>query len=164
MSGDTSQEAFDRVLEFVGEGDSLIAACRRPGMPSKSSVLRRVRSDQSGFARAYEAALEERAQVLMARYDLILDKLEEGRIDPSSARVLLDGLKLRMQLDDRRLSERQRTEVTAAEGKPLFPEREPISDFELARFMAYTLTKAGALPPTEHPEPLRLSHLTGRSS
>jgi hypothetical protein len=164
MSGDTtSSEAFARVLEFVGEGNSLIAACRRQGMPGKSSVLGRLRSDPS-FARAYEAALEERAQVLMARYDSILDKLEEGRIDPSSARVLLDGLKLRMQLDDRRLSERQRTEVTAAEGKPLFPEREPISDFELARFMAYTLTKADMVTKTEYPEPLRLSHLTGRST
>jgi hypothetical protein len=162
MNGDTtSPEAFDQVLAHVGEGDSPISACRRPGMPSKSSVLRRVRSDPS-FARAYEAALEERAQMRLHRYGEILDKLESGKLDPSTGRVLLDGLKLQMQLDDRRLSERNRTEISGPDGGNLIPEpKEMPSDFETARYIAYLLGNTGALPKTEYAEPLRL---VGRST
>ena len=139
MTGDTSPEAFDLVLEHVADGDSLVAACRRPGMPSKSSVLRRVRSD-AGFAKAYAAALEERAQVRLDRFGAILDKLEKNAIDPQGARILLDGIKLQMQLDDRRLSERQRTEVSGPNETPLIQTPTALSDLELARTVAWVLT------------------------
>jgi hypothetical protein len=138
MSGDTSSAAFDAVLQYVADGDSLVSACRRPGMPSKSSVLRRVRSD-AGFAKSYTNALEERAQIRLDRFGAILDKIEKGSIDPQSARVLLDGIKLQMQLDDRRLSERQRTELSGPNETPLVQAPTPLSDFEMARLLSYLL-------------------------
>ena len=140
MTSDTSPEAFNAVLEHVSNGDSLVAACRRQGMPSKSSFLRRARSD-AAFAKAYAAALEERAQVRLDRFGAILNKLEKNLIDPQSARVILDGLKVVMAFDDRRLTERNRTEVSGPNNSPLIPEQPKISDFEMARWIGHILDK-----------------------
>lgn len=62
-------------------------------------------------------------QVRSDEYGELLEKLERGDIDPSSARVLLDGLKFQMQCDDKRFAERRRQEITGRDGAPLIPQK-----------------------------------------
>lgn len=72
-------------------------------------------------------------ETLFDRRPELLEKLERGDIDPSSARVLLDGLKFQMQCDDKRFAERQRQEITGRDGAPLIPQQKEADLFETAR-------------------------------
>jgi len=137
-------DPFEQVLDYVAEGESLIEACQHPGMPSRKTVQRRCRTDAE-FARAYANAVEDRAESRAHRFNEILGRLERDEIDPSSARVLLDGLKWQMGLDDRRFAERTRIEATGANGAPLISEAKPITEAEQreqARYIAFLLHKA----------------------
>jgi hypothetical protein len=60
--------------------------------PRRRSDPHQVRSD-AAFSARYNEALSGRAEERMRKHGEILEKLERGDIDPSSARVLLDGLK-----------------------------------------------------------------------
>ena len=136
-----TDDPFEQVLDYISEGQSLIEACQHPDMPSRKTVQRRCRTDAQ-FARAYQMAVEDRAEARAHRFNEILDRLERDEIDPSSARILLDGLKWQMGLDDRRFAERTRIEATGKDGAPLISEVKPISDFETARYVAYLLSKS----------------------
>ena len=134
-------DPFEQVLDHIAEGQSLIEACQHPGMPSRKTVQRRCRTD-AAFAKAYQQAVEDRAEFRAHRFNEVLQRIERDEIDPSSARVLLDGLKFQMGLDDRRFADRTRIEATGKDGAPLISEAKPVSDFETARYIAYLLSKS----------------------
>jgi hypothetical protein len=135
-------EAFNRVLAFIADGDSVASACKRTGACDNATFFRRVRSNPE-LNKRWQEATEERAAIREQRYGEVLDKLEAGSIDPQSARVLLDGIKFQMQNDDRRYQEKVRAELTGRDGKDLIPAPKEVDLFEEARYLASVLWSAG---------------------
>jgi hypothetical protein len=114
-------EAFELVLSAIADGDSVSAACRKSGNCSKASFFRRVRADPE-MKKRWMQAQEERSEARAEKYDDIMRRLEEGTIDPGSARILLESLRWQMSKDDARFSDRTKTELSGPEGRPLIPE------------------------------------------
>ena len=131
-------EVFEAILLRIAEGESLTAVCNEPGQPSKSTVHALVKNNHD-FAKGYEAAVKARAQSRVDELMRINAKLEEGAIDPSSARVLCDNLKwLAAREDPQKFSDRLWAELTGKDGKDLIPEKK-MDDLEMARWIAHLL-------------------------
>jgi hypothetical protein len=143
MSGAIPDAAFEAVLSAIADGDSVSAACRKSGNCSKATFFRRVRSDPE-FNRRWMEAQEERAEARYERYDDIMRRLEEGKQDPGSARILLESLRWQMARDDsRRFSDKVKTELSSPGDKPLFPDRPPPDEMEVARLIGSLLYSQG---------------------
>jgi hypothetical protein len=136
-------EAFELVLSAIADGDSVATACKRTGAAcSKATFFRRVRSDPE-MRKRWMQAQEERSEARAEKYDDIMRRLEEGSIDPGSARILLESLRWQMAKDDVRFSDKVKTELSAPGDKPLFPEPQPVDDMTTARFFALSLWNSG---------------------
>ena len=146
MTGRTkySDEAFAEVIRLISEGVPLANALGGKDRPGRTAFYERLKSDAT-LAREYEVAMTQRAQ---CRVDAILDvndRLLRGAIDPQSARCISDNLKWLAQKEDpRRFSDVSRTEISGRDGKDLLPE---MSDFELARVLAYLVGKGTVKAP-----------------
>jgi hypothetical protein len=84
--------------------------------------------------------------------DALLDvnqRLLDGRIDPQSAKVLSENLKWLSSKNNPKLyGDTHRTELTGRDGKDLLRSKEELSQFELARLLAYLLGRG------QPPEPI----------
>ena len=142
---------IELVLAAIADGaSSVTAACRKAGVCDRATFFRRVR-DNPDLARRWQHAQEERAEVQAEQYERIERLLEEGRLDPSTSKILLESLRWKMARNDsRRFSDKVRSEVTGAEGRPLIPEmprnQSPLDDLEVARWLAFTLEKQSRSP------------------
>ena len=134
-------EAYAEVIRLIGEGVPLSDALGGKDKPGKTAFYQRLKEDPQ-LNRDYETALSMRAQT---RIDALLDvnaRLLEGKLDPSSAKVISQNLQWLAGREDRaRWGDRQISEITGRDGAPLIPETQQLSDFETARLLAYLLNK-----------------------
>jgi len=129
---------YTEILIRISEGESLGSICSEPDMPSRSTVYEKVRSE-GVFAKSYSEAIKARAQSRVDEMMRILAKLEQGLIDPQSARVTLDTLRwLSSREDPTRFGDKLLQELTGKDGKDLIPERK-MDDLEMARWIAHLL-------------------------
>jgi hypothetical protein len=142
MSGDTSPEAFQRVLDDVAGGMSLEAACKGKNRPHKATVLRKTRDDAT-FCAAYAEALECRSETRIEKIHQTCERLEAQTIDPGSARELINTWRWLAAKDSARFSDKIKSEISGPNGAPLIPERAPPDELEVARFIAHMAYQAG---------------------
>jgi hypothetical protein len=89
MTGGYGLETREEILDGLADGKSLRAICRQPGMPSVTTVLRWLQSDEEWrvhYARAREAGDDAMAEDIQAIAD------EDGK-DPQDKRVRIDARK-----------------------------------------------------------------------
>ena len=138
-----SDEAYSAVIKDIAAGIPLANALGGPSKPGRTLFFARLKEDPA-LAREYEAAMQMRGQV---RVDELLDvnqRLLKGLIDPQSAKVISSNLIwLAGKEAPKTYGEVTRTELTGKDGKDLIPEAEQVSEFELARRIAYLLHKGG---------------------
>ena len=134
-------EAYAQVIKDLAAGVTLASALGGPDRPGRTAFYQRLKEDPA-LAREYDAAMQQRAQ---CRVDALLDvnqRLLCGKLDPASAKVISSNLIwLAGKESPRQYGEVNRTELTGRDGKDLIQEPR-MSDYELARYAAYLLTKA----------------------
>ena len=134
-------EDYAKVIQLISEGRALTDCLGGKDKPGKTAFYQRLKDDPQ-LNRDYELALSMRAQT---RIDALLDvnaRLLEGKLDPSSAKVISQNLQWLAGREDRaRWGDRQISEITGRDGAPLIPETQQLSDFETAPLLAYLLSK-----------------------
>ena len=73
-----NQSVFDDICERLAEGQTLREICRRPGMPSHSTVLRWVSDNREGCAQQYARARDFGYEIMA---DEILEIADDGTND-----------------------------------------------------------------------------------
>lgn len=84
-------EIFDALEVHVAIGGSLDSFCSMKGRPNKKALYMKLRTDE-GFEAQYERAIKFRALEYADKMDAVVRGVEDGSIDPSQGRVLLQGL------------------------------------------------------------------------
>ncbi len=93
-----TKKLAEKVCELMERGNSLNAACKRKGMPSKTTFLRWVKADKGGLEDQYARARE---QLIECRADELVDiAADDSQDTPGQAilrhRLLCDTLKWEM--------------------------------------------------------------------
>ncbi|HEY1243786.1 MAG TPA: hypothetical protein VGF29_03050 [Hyphomicrobiaceae bacterium] len=110
-------ELGQAICERIAAREPLYAICADPSMPTERT-LSKWRLAHEAFAEAYALAREARADARADRIDQYIDDLKTGRLDPHSAKVMIDaerwqaGKEMPGKYSDR-------VEVTGAGGAPL---------------------------------------------
>src|ERR1700722_17426214 len=73
-----NQSVFDEICESLATGQTLREICRRPGMPSHSTVLRWVADNHEGCANQYARARDAGCEVMA---DEIIEIADDGTND-----------------------------------------------------------------------------------
>lgn len=87
-----SQEIAERICEWIAEGKSLREFCERDDAPSKTTVLKWLRTFPE-FASQYTRAREDSGHDSHDYVLAISDMCVAGLIDPAAARVAIDARK-----------------------------------------------------------------------
>jgi hypothetical protein len=83
-----------RIFERLANGESLLAICRDPAMPGRTTVLGWIERDPA-FAAAYARARDHQADALDDEMAEVMSDVKAGRMDPAAARVWLSGAQWR---------------------------------------------------------------------
>jgi hypothetical protein len=83
-----------RIFERLANGESLLAICRDPAMPGRTTVLGWIERDEA-FAAAYARARDHQADALDDEMAEVMSDVKAGRMDPAAARVWLSGAQWR---------------------------------------------------------------------
>jgi hypothetical protein len=131
-NGGYSFELMTAVCEKIANGDTVSSAVE--GIWKRSAFY--------SFVKKYPEAAELYHEARLARADWCRDKiaeiakrLQDGEIDPASAKVAADNIRW-LASKDAPAAYSDRVEMTGAKGVPLFEE---MSHFETARGVAYLL-------------------------
>ena len=127
------------MARLIGEGVPLNEALGKE-RPSKTAYWKKMQKSAELRA-AHELAMLMRAETRIARIEGLVDKLETGKIDPSSAATAIKALQWLAQKENAKYSDVQRSELSGPGGKDLIPEQPRMSDFDLARLAAFYLVK-----------------------
>jgi hypothetical protein len=133
-------ELMAGICSQIAGGKTVSAVLADPDMPSRTAFYAWTRKYSLAAAMYHEARLA-RADYCRDRINEIGQKLEDGSIDPASAKVICDNLRW-LAAKDAPLVYSDRTEITGANGAPLIPEREPEDEIAIARRVAHMLHKA----------------------
>jgi hypothetical protein len=137
-----SDEAYQAILTDLAAGVPLSQAIGGENRPGRTMFYRRV-AENPEFAKEYDRCLVMRAQARIAKIEDVIDQVLTGHAEPAAAKVALDALRfLASKEDSRRYGDVSRQEISGRDGTPLIPESPKISDFELARKIAWILGKA----------------------
>lgn len=95
-----TQEIADRICEAIAQGDSVAKIGETEGMPDARTIFRWLASNAGGseedpasFRQQYVRARASRADARFERLDEIMQKVEDGKLDPAAARVMMDAIK-----------------------------------------------------------------------
>ena len=87
-----SQNLFDRICERMAQGETLRKMCREPDMPNITTVWKWKESDDER-GKQYAHAREAQADAQFERIGDVVDKVEDGTLEPAQARTMVDALK-----------------------------------------------------------------------
>ena len=114
-----SQELFDRICERIADGESLRAICRDDDMPNASTVDGWLGKDEA-LAKQYARARERQGDGHFDRVCAIVDKVEDGQLEPGQARTMIDALKWTAgKLRPKVYGEKSALALTDGDGGPL---------------------------------------------
>jgi hypothetical protein len=87
-----SQELFDRICERMAQGETLRKICLEKDMPNITTVWKwKEAGDERG--KQYAHAREAQADAQFERIGDVVDKVEDGTLEPQQARAMVDALK-----------------------------------------------------------------------
>jgi hypothetical protein len=119
---DFDSEIYDAILERMAQGESLSAICRDRGMPTRTTILRRVTSDPA-FEALYDRARQAMGDALAEQILEIADDASTDLSDPQSvnrAKLKVDARKwLASKLFPRQFGDVVRNEVSGPAGGPI---------------------------------------------
>ena len=87
-----SQDLFDTICERMAEGETLRAICRETDMPNMATIWKWAASD-AARGKQYAHAREAQADAQFERIGAIVDDVENGTLEPTQARTMIDALK-----------------------------------------------------------------------
>lgn len=108
---------FNQVIECVSTGASTAEGLRKVGRSFGSfyDLL-----DKPEYAERYARAKMCSAEAHASRFKGLIDKVENGEIDPNAARVALDGLKwVACKLNPKMYGDKSQVEVSGKDGGAL---------------------------------------------
>jgi hypothetical protein len=143
---------IDGICSRIASGEALSTILAEPGQPAPKTFFGWIRKHPEA-ADCYEAARRCRAEINRDKIAKINEKLENGLIDPQSAREITANLRW-MAAKDAPKAYSERVEVTGAEGARVAPERER-DDLELARYFALVLERARKQVESQEAQELR---------
>jgi hypothetical protein len=148
-----TSETATFICEQLAEGKSLREICRTEEMPSKSSVMRWLASNtefRDHYARARELQAEHYLDEIVeiaddGTNDWIIRQNEDGSVDERADHEHISRSKLRVdarkwlmsKMAPKKYGDKIMQEHSGPDGGPI-----PINDTELARKLAFLLTKA----------------------
>ena len=107
------------ICELVAMRVPLIRICEMPGMPCEKTIYTWKRLHPE-FLQEYARAREHRADARSDRIDGICEELHAGKLDPNTARVLIDAEKWQAGREKPAVyGDRVEARVTGADGGPL---------------------------------------------
>jgi hypothetical protein len=134
-------ELVDAICELIAGGATATAAVASLGV-NRRTFFGWI-SENPEAARLYRAARVARGEHYRDKLDELNRKLEEGLIDPASAREIGANLRKMAAWDAPQLfSDHAKVEVTGKDGKDLIQPDKPRDNLELARWMALVMTRA----------------------
>jgi hypothetical protein len=115
-----TEELFVELCDRVAGGSSLLKLEKEPGFPSRSAMRRYIAADEER-SRLYEQARQDRADYRVEMMDAIVGSVSTGKIDPASARVMIDTIKWQASKEKPK-SYGDKVELHGKDGAALFPE------------------------------------------
>ncbi len=91
-SDSTREQIIERMLIEIASGKSLTTVCETILPISLWTMYQWIRADVK-LAQEYARACEDRADQKNDRVSEIIDKVEQGELDPNAARVMIDAIK-----------------------------------------------------------------------
>lgn len=91
-SEDQMKQIKDKVCRGIAAGLSVKKCCEADEMPNKDTIFQWLMEDQD-FSDQYARARERRADARAERIDDVTDEVRNGKLDPNSARVIIDAEK-----------------------------------------------------------------------
>lgn len=85
------KEKAEAVIQIISGGDSVMTACEQVGMNKSTFFYWLIKDDN--LADQYARARQSRADARFESLDDIMAELKEKKIDPQTARVLMDAIK-----------------------------------------------------------------------
>ena len=139
-----TKELGDEICTRLASGLSLRKICSADDMPAISSVLLWVVDGKHPeFSEQYRAGREANGQAHGDRIADLADKVLDGEYDPQSAKVAIDALKWSAErMAPKQYGPKQQLEHTGKDGGAIEVKEQPVSDRDLARRIAFILTKA----------------------
>ncbi len=135
-------EIFDSILSRVADGAMLHRLCAEPAMPSRSGVFAFLRRRPEDRARM-EEAVDARADWRAGKIHDLATQVEEGKLDPQSARIAIEAHRfLAAKEAPRRYGDKSALEITGKDGKDFVPEGKTLSEIEAAQRIAFLLGRA----------------------
>ena len=83
------QATVDEICERIAEGEALAAICKDDHIPCYSIIMKWLRGNET-FVKQYARAREDQADTIYCEIIDVEKQLKDGKIDPSTARVLGD--------------------------------------------------------------------------
>lgn len=116
---DVLSVCFD-ICDDVAGGLSLMKACKQHKI--SHVTFRKLRRENQELESLYTHARESCTDALMEEFDEIMEKLKAQKIDPSSARVLLEALKWKLcKFYPKMYGDRMQTQIVDDDGKSINP-------------------------------------------
>lgn len=117
---DRCVEVFNDILKLVADGSSLTKALNSVNVNIRDFF--EVIDNDENLANEYARAREQRGESCIGRITDYEEDLKNKKIDPATARVLIDTEKwLACKMYPKMYGEKQAVEVTGANGSPLAP-------------------------------------------
>jgi hypothetical protein len=109
----------ERICEELMAGNSLRKICEADDMPDRVTVIRWMGKDEA-FATKCARARDEQADLMDDRILDVVNKCEDGKLDPHVAKVVMSGLQWRaMKLKPKKYGDKVSAELTGPNGDPL---------------------------------------------
>lgn len=113
MTWDKTPELENKILEMLENGMSLVKICQEPGIPSRSVVLKWQREDDE-FSAKCARAREAQGEFMAEKLEEINEKVESGKLDPQSAKVISSNLQwTASKLASKKYGDKQQIELNA---------------------------------------------------
>ncbi|HFU4527710.1 TPA: ubiquitin carboxyl-hydrolase [Yersinia enterocolitica] len=124
---DYMPEVADDICALLASGKSLLKACRRPGMPDKSTVFRWL-SMHEDFRDKYAKATEARADAIFEDMFDIADGVAEDAAAVGKARLRIDTRKWALaRMNPRKYGDKVTNEIVGKDGGAIQIETSPMS-------------------------------------
>ena len=124
---DYMPEVADDICALLSGGESLVKACKRPGMPDKSTVFRWL-AEHSEFRDKYAKATEARADAIFEEIFDIADGVIPDSAEVAKARLRVDTRKWALaRMNPRKYGDKVTNEIVGKDGGAIQVETSPMS-------------------------------------
>lgn len=114
-----TDEIADEICKRLAAGEALTDMCANdPRFPHRTTVARWVR-ENAAFATEYARARDMAGDAEFDKHAEVIRDLAEGKIEPDTARVMLNGIQWRAKVLSPRYQDKVHQEHTGKDGGPI---------------------------------------------